>query len=264
MTTVNTDLKEWAIKLFQKSPLKQNKYRMITALLPNLSSAKCLDVGSDNGVISMLLRERGGEWCSADLLPETVQSIRSLVESNVYQIADGEKLPFSDANFDGVVVVDMLEHLQNDRFFVEEIYRILKPAGWVIFNVPNPKEGLLRKFQYLIGQTDAAHGHLRVGYTSAQLQCLISKKFEVEKQLSYSGFFSVLIDTILTFALSCLKKGGRGEKGTIVTGDDLDKMQKSFKLYTLIYPVVACFVKLDNVFLRSHRNMLISLCKKCD
>ena len=40
---------------------------------------RCLDLGSDNGVVSLLLRERGGSWASGDLTEEAVASIRSLV-----------------------------------------------------------------------------------------------------------------------------------------------------------------------------------------
>ena len=252
---------EWAIKLFNKSPLKQKKFQMITDFMPNEECKSCLDIGSDNGVISLLLRQRGGEWSSADLIPETVESIKNLVGSNVYQI-EGSKLPFNDAQFDCVIVVDMLEHIEDDVVFTQEISRVLKPQGFAIINVPNPKEGLLRKIQFKLGQTDKAHGHLRAGYTPEKLGALLNDKFVLIKQKSYSRFFSVFIDTFLTFVLDRLKKGGRGKIGTVITENDLNKLKKSFKLYSLIYPFIALFVKLDLLIPFMHGNMLISLFQK--
>ena len=38
-------------------------------------------------------------------------SIRELVSDDVHQIDEAKRLPFADAEFDRVVVVDMLEHV---------------------------------------------------------------------------------------------------------------------------------------------------------
>ena len=57
---------------------------------------RCLDLGSDNGVVSLLLRRRGGRWASADLTAEAVASIRELVETDVHLVT-AARLPFADA-----------------------------------------------------------------------------------------------------------------------------------------------------------------------
>ena len=238
--------KAWALRLFDKSPLKQKKYSSIVNLLGDLTEKTCLDIGSDNGVISLKLRSLGGAWTSADLIPQTVESIRGLVGERVFQI-DGDKTPFADASFDLVVIVDFLEHITRDDIFVRELQRIVKPGGRVIFNVPNPRRGIVRGLRYLLGQTDAAHGHLRRGYSLEQLQTLTAGMFEIERHSSYSKMFSELIDAAITFALSVMKRGGRGQKGTVVTGEDLRKLEKSFKLYSRIYPLVRLFVGLDAI-----------------
>ena len=43
--------KAWALRLFDRSILKQAKHRAIVALLGDTHGKECLDLGSDNGVI---------------------------------------------------------------------------------------------------------------------------------------------------------------------------------------------------------------------
>jgi SAM-dependent methyltransferase len=252
---------DWALKLFSKSALKQRKLEMLRKHLEGIENSKTyLDIGSDNGVISYLLRKEGGTWHSADLIPETVESIRGLVGENVVQI-DGRDLPFADNTFDCVVIVDLLEHIETDREFVQNLHRVLKPEGTLIVNVPDPNEGLLRKVRFALGQTDEAHGHLRAGYSESSLAALLSGLFEVKQQETYSRFFAELIDTLITGALDFLKRGGRSKKGTVVTGQDMQKLKKSFKLYSLIYPLMSVFITLDKACVFLKGNMRIASCR---
>jgi len=234
----------WAIQLFNKSILKRRKFQEVTALLGNVAGQRCLDIGSDNGVISYLLRQRGGTWSSADLNPQTVTAIRELVGEEVYQIT-GEALPFPDETFDCVAIIDFLEHIPDDRRFVDELYRTLKPGGTLIVNVPHLKDSPLRRFRFRIGQTDEKHGHLRPGYTVDTLSIVFGNRFRIETAHTYSKFFSELIDTLIVFAVTTLKGGGHTDKGLVVTGSDLKANKSMFRLYSLIYPVVWVFSQLD-------------------
>jgi SAM-dependent methyltransferase len=255
---------EWALRLFNKSVLKQRKYREIRALLGDTRGLDCLDLGSDNGVVSYLLRQGGGTWKSADLDEGSVGAIRSLVESEVYQL-DGGPTPFQENEFDRVVIVDFLEHIPDDAGFIAELERILKPGGELILNVPHRKNSLLRRFRYLIGQTDEKHGHLRPGYTPVSLRDLLGDRFELQTWHTYSRFFSELMDTLIVAGVAALRKGG-GEpsrKGNIVTAQDLKKYQSSFKLYSLLYPLVWLFSKLDHLLFFRSGYMLIGRAKSC-
>ncbi|MCB0360484.1 MAG: class I SAM-dependent methyltransferase, partial [Bdellovibrionales bacterium] len=144
MTAETGEAQAWHLRLFEKSVLKQQKLRELLGAMSRLgisadrSSLRALDLGSDNGVISYLLRERGGRWASGDLSNETVSSIKALVEHDV-SLVSGDALPYPDEEFDLVVVVDMLEHVDNDAALIGEIARVLKPDGALIVNVPNRK-----------------------------------------------------------------------------------------------------------------------------
>ncbi|MGI6681403.1 MAG: class I SAM-dependent methyltransferase [Bdellovibrionota bacterium] len=255
--------KDWAIKIFNKSPLKQRKYNVIKSLLGDYSNKTCLDIGSDNGVISYCLRREGGTWYSADLIQETVNLIKELVETNVFEVNDEEKFPFENEMFDVVVIVDFLEHIHDDKFVIEELSRILKKGGQLIINAPNPVNGVVRFLKFKTGQTDEAHGHVRAGYNLKEIKDLTLNDFEIISFKKYARCFSDFIDFLIIFALRKLQKNRDTKKGTVVSGDDLNKFKKSFKLYSLIYPLLKLFVYLDALFFFLPANMLtVKLRKK--
>jgi SAM-dependent methyltransferase len=235
----------WHLTLFKKSILKQQKLKAISLFLAETSGKKCLDIGGDNGIISYFLRKAGGEWTSADLEDESVDSIRALVQTNVYKI-DGESTPFANNSFDTVVIIDFLEHIRTDALFIEELERIIKPGGELIINVPHYSRrfSMLRTLKNTLNLTDEEHGHVRPGYDLDELSKLLSGKFEIERSATYIKFFSELIDIMIRFLSARGEKKG-GEKGALITQETFKKKTGMFKLYSAIFPVLQLVSKLD-------------------
>jgi hypothetical protein len=115
----------------------------------------------------------------------------------------------------------------------------------------------------LLGQTDEEHGHVRPGYSREDLGILLGKEFEISESRSYSRPFSVIIDTAITAALNILKKDTKSKKGNVVTGADLNKLKKSFRLFNAVYPFVKLFVLLDVLVPWTHGHMLIASATRC-
>jgi SAM-dependent methyltransferase len=250
------DPEPWALALFRRSVLKQRKLAEIAAMLGPTDGLRCLDLGSDNGVVSLLLRRGGGRWASADLVPEAVASIRELVETDVHLVS-GDRLPFADGEFDRVAVVDMLEHVPDDRAFAAELARVTRPGGRLVVNTPFRRETALRRFRHALGQTDEKHGHLRPGYDAEQLRALLSPAFTVQGWHSYSRFFSELVDTGIQ--LGALRLGKKSAaKGLVVTGRDLAKHRRLFRAYSIVYPFVWTVSRLDALLPASSGYMLIA------
>ena len=248
---------EWPVRLFRRSVLKQNKLREIAALLGTTDDLRCLDIGSDNGVISYLLRKQGGMWKSADLDQEAVDSTRALVKHDVYQI-DGGRTPFQDDEFDRVVIIDFLEHIHGDAELVVELHRIIRPGGELIVNVPHAAGGLARRLREALGQTDEKHGHVRPGYTLEGLRELFRGKFRVRAARRYSGFFAEALDAMMVWAVGRLKgKGASSKKGLIVGEGDLRRYEKLFLVYSAVYPLVWCISRLDRLLWLCPGYMLI-------
>jgi SAM-dependent methyltransferase len=234
---------EWAAALFRRSVLKQRKLAEIADMLGPTAGLRCLDLGSDNGVVSLLLRERGGSWASGDLTDEAVGSIRSLVGEDVHLVR-GDGLPFPDATFDRVAVVDMLEHVSDEIAFARELGRVTKPGGLLVVNTPHLKRTALRRLRHALGQTDEKHGHLRPGYTPKRLAELLSPGFELERHRTYSRFFSEAVDAALNWGME--RTGKRSSaKGMVVTGEDLARHRKTYRAYAAVYPFVWALTRLD-------------------
>jgi SAM-dependent methyltransferase len=252
----------WALALYRRSVLKQRKVAELAAMLGPTEGLRCLDLGSDNGVVSLLLRRRGGRWASADLAPEAVDSIRGLVETDVH-LVEGDRLPFGDGEFDRVAVVDMLEHVPDDRAFAEELARVTRPGGTLVVNTPFLRDTPLRRLRHALGQTDEKHGHLRPGYDEASLRALLEPAFAVERWHTYSRFFSEAVDTAIQWGVSRLGKKSTS-KGLVVTGSDVARHRRLFRAYSVIYPFVWAVSRLDALLPRSPGYMLIATARRND
>ena len=254
---------DWHLRLFRKSILKQAKLRQIVGLLGPVSGQTCLDIGGDNGVISWNLRKLGGTWTSVDISEKAVESIRRLVGERVELIA-GPKLPFADGTFDAVVIIDMLEHLKEDYRFVAECHRVLKPNGRLVFNVPHIKSwALLPPVRQMLGLTEDRHGHVRPGYTEAQMFDLMKDGFDVQEARTYSRFFVESLDTLIQFAAARANQDAQaGAKGVLIDEQDFKKMNKMFRVYSMLYPFFWLASQLDKLLFLTKGYCLIGRARR--
>jgi SAM-dependent methyltransferase len=245
-----SDQARWALALFRRSPLKQAKFDAIVKLLGEVAGKRCLDLGGDNGVISFLLRQRGGDWWSADLGAAQAAAIRDLVGERVWAL-DGPRLPFEDRSFDAIVVADLLEHIEDDARLVEELARVLEPGGVLIVNVPHRKpRSLVTRLRVAVGLTDAWHGHVRPGYTIAELTRLLRPRFDVEITRTYGRACSELLDVILNAARRWVAEGSSPQsagspKGAVVTRQEVETFTRSYRLLSAVYPLLWFASRLD-------------------
>lgn len=61
-------------------------------------------------------------------LPDVVVSVANL---NV------QGLPYADATFDLVTCTEVIEHLENYRYTIREMFRVLRPGGTLVVTTPN-------------------------------------------------------------------------------------------------------------------------------
>jgi SAM-dependent methyltransferase len=243
-TVTDDAFRERQLALFRASVLKQAKWRELRRAAGDVRDVDALDLGADNGVISLLFRREGGRWTSADLTDETTGAIRAMVGERVVRLAGDATLPFETAAFDLVVVIDLLEHLEDDRRLLAELARCTRPGGRVVLNVPHAKpRALLRPLREALGLTDAWHGHRHAGYTAASLAVLLPPTLRLGTVRSYSRFFSHALDTALNWAYL---RGTRGRarstaKGMVVLGG----AGQGGRALRVLHPAFRAFASLD-------------------
>lgn len=233
------------LALFRVSVLKQAKWRVLSRAVGDPSGLRALDLGADNGVLSWLFRQRGGHWSSGDLTVETVAAITRTTGEPAFQVRDGTALPFPDATFDRVVVIDLLEHLADDRGLLRELARCVRLGGEVVLNVPHLKAwSVLGPVRRAVGLDDAWHGHRHAGYTAAMLTRMLPPELQLVETLSYSRFFSHLLDTAINGAVRRRTRSApRSAKGPVLLGTDVPDSDAS--ALARLYPMMRAFTALD-------------------
>jgi 2-polyprenyl-3-methyl-5-hydroxy-6-metoxy-1,4-benzoquinol methylase len=112
--------------------------RMIERLKP-ASGQKVLDIGCSSGsMLNYLAARYGCKGTGMDISAESVQAAKSRnPHQNEYSVGSAEHpLPFQDEQFDVVICMDVLEHVEKPFAAVREIFRVLKPGGNAIIHVP--------------------------------------------------------------------------------------------------------------------------------
>ena len=86
-----------------------------------------LDIGCGTGGMISILKDFG-HTIGIEVNPEAAEFARGRGYDSVI-VHDAKTLPFADQSFDIVTAFDIIEHIEDDRQFVNEIIRVLKPGG---------------------------------------------------------------------------------------------------------------------------------------
>src|SRR5947209_2834890 len=110
------------------------------ALLP-FRKGRVLDLGCAFGFATLRLARKGYETVGVDSSVRYIAWAKQRHPQGQYLLASAEALPLADASFEGVLLLDVLEHVVDERVVMREVWRVLKPGGTLILSVPH--RGLL-------------------------------------------------------------------------------------------------------------------------
>lgn len=103
-----------------------------TNLLTSHAPLKLLHFAPEKSLYPIISRHKHIDYTACDLEPESAD-LRDI--PNV-QKADITHMPFAGNSFDVILCNHVLEHIEDDRRAMQELYRVMKPGGWGIFQVP--------------------------------------------------------------------------------------------------------------------------------
>ena len=219
--------------------------------LSDFDGKKIFDLGCSNGTVSYFLKKNGGQWTHADLDLANVITAKKILGENVLQFSEG-RLPFGDKQFDMVIALDVLEHLDDDVAMVREIRRVLKPNGTVIVSTPiSGGTFILNRLKEKMGLTPEIYGHKREGYSLAQLSELLEDNgFDVSHASTYSKFFVEFFEVLLNIGYTKINRVKASElrSGAISPSseDDIKKFNLLFFIYSkIVYPFIYGITRLD-------------------
>ncbi len=155
----------------------RGRQRLVDVLLRDelREPQRVLDVGCGAGGTSRWLLDQGHDACGVDSSPASLEHAADLVPASLLYRADADSVPFPDGSFDGVLLLDVLEHV-DDAAALAEARRVVRPGGWVLVSVP--------AFPSLWSFRDVDAGHLR-RYSRRGLEDVVRRSGLVIERSTY-------------------------------------------------------------------------------
>jgi demethylmenaquinone methyltransferase/2-methoxy-6-polyprenyl-1,4-benzoquinol methylase len=113
-----------------KNPIKLGKF----AHLP--IDGYLLDAGGGTGRVADSLKNMASCFVVADL---SYSMLRQAIKKDGLHVvcSQSEELPFLDESFERVIMVDALHHVYNSRITAHELWRVVKPGGYIVIEEPD-------------------------------------------------------------------------------------------------------------------------------
>lgn len=155
-----------------------------------VAGKKVLDYGCGSGYGTALISDACAHITGIDISAEAIVHAKSHFSAenlSFLQIEQVEKapLPFPDASFDVVLSFQVIEHVADVPAYLQEIYRVLSPGGYVLIATPD------RSSRLFFFQKPWNMWHLRE-YTQNQLQTELESCFSNVEVLQTGGREDVL------------------------------------------------------------------------
>jgi SAM-dependent methyltransferase len=116
--------------------LRQKDYEEAAELVP---PCRVLDLGCNNGYGSYELSRHGHEVIGVDVSAGALEDARKRFHApNLeFRQVNGLELPYDSNHFDLITSIQVIEHIVDMDAYLNEIWRVLKPGGVVVFSTPN-------------------------------------------------------------------------------------------------------------------------------
>jgi SAM-dependent methyltransferase len=115
--------------------------RMVRSLLPaDMSGMRILDAGCAAGTHAAWFTRHGGQVTGIDISPAMIEAARQRFGDSIgFEVADfGQRLPFDDDSFDGILSSLALHYVKELAVPIAEFARVLRSSGWLVVTLDHP------------------------------------------------------------------------------------------------------------------------------
>ncbi len=207
-----------------------HRLRCLSLIIEKYSPKLVLDIGGGNGQFSKHLQSEGIETILLEPGPSGAHNAK---RNGIHHVINGalEDAAFNSDSVDNISLLDVLEHIEDDKAFLNEIQRILVPGGKLILTVP--------AYQSLYSDFDREVGHFRRYNLKTLNKKLKEAGFEIRQSTYLFSFIPVPLFIGRFFINRFKKKEKRKTTGHI---------KKTGVLGILLAPI--CWI--ERVFVRNH------------
>ena len=115
-------------------------------LLGNVKGKKILDLGCGTGIYAKLLTKKGAKVKGFDISPKMIDIAKKENPNLDLKVGSANKIPFND-KFDIVLASLIVHYLEDWNRMFQEIRRVLKPNGILVFSTGNPVSEIAEKLR---------------------------------------------------------------------------------------------------------------------
>jgi 2-polyprenyl-3-methyl-5-hydroxy-6-metoxy-1,4-benzoquinol methylase len=187
------------------------------------SGGKVLDFGAGEGALSERLSDLGYKVTAADKDEENFKC-RNAIFTKVNFDNSEEILKFVEkyeGQFDVVLGVEVIEHVQDQWQYVRQLMKMAKPGGLVLITTPNTASWYSRWIFFITGRfhqfsdADLSYGHINP-ITAWELGLILKEVKAIDVKIVpagtlpviyLSGFNKMTIASIINFPLRLIMKG---------------------------------------------------------
>lgn len=192
--------------------------RRVAAYRPYVTGRDIVEFGCGDGAFLHAVHEDAQNCCGVELQEDYVTGL------NANGITCHSSLSaLADEAVDSALSFHVLEHLPEPKPILQELYRVLKPGGLLVAEVPHAKDALLNELK----------SEAFKAFTLWSQHLVLHTRDSLTRLLAFSGFEGILIEGVQRYPLSnhltWLSAGKPGGHKSALAAIDTPELRRSYE-----------------------------------